>query len=90
MSLDSAALPSDYDYDGNYKDHRENLAEWVAILRASESNPTLKELVDQLRVLYNASKKPEPQPVFQKDVWQGTVTADDSYEMIFEPTQTGP
>lgn len=56
MSLDSAALPSDYDYDGNYKDHRENLAEWVAILRASENNPTLKELVDQLRVLYHASK----------------------------------
>ena len=64
--------------------------EWIAILRASENNPTLKELVDQLRVLYNASKEPEPQLVYQEDVWQGTSTAYESYEMIFEPTQTGP
>ena len=63
--------------------------EWMAILKATDSNPTLKELADQLRVLYNASKEPEPQPVFQEDIWQGTVTADDSYEMIFEPTETG-
>ena len=32
-------------------------ARWMAILRATETNPTLKELADQLMVMYELSKE---------------------------------
>jgi hypothetical protein len=45
-----------YEYDRNYmKEHEE----WLAILRATEHNPTLKELADQLRIMYHVSKQEE-------------------------------
>ena len=34
--------------------------EWLEILKATETNPTLKDAADQLRVLYNASKEVKP------------------------------
>lgn len=50
-------------------------ARWMAILRATENNPTLKELADELHVMY----------LLSEEVKQD----DDSYEMMFVPTETG-
>jgi len=36
--------------------------EWMEILKATETNPTLKDAADQLRVLYKMSKEAEPKP----------------------------
>ena len=50
-------------------------ARWMAILRATETNPTLKELADELLVMYELSEE------VHKD--------DDSISGIFSPTETG-
>jgi hypothetical protein len=50
-------------------------ARWMAILRATENNPTLKELADELLVMYELCEE------VQKD--------DDSISGIFSPTASG-
>jgi len=50
-------------------------ARWMAILRATETNPTLKELADELLVMYELSEE------VQKD--------DGSISGIFSPTEKG-
>jgi hypothetical protein len=50
-------------------------ARWMAILRAAETNPTLKELADELMVMYELSQE------VQKD--------DGSISGIFSPTESG-
>jgi len=37
--------------------------EWMAILKAMETNPTLKDAADQLRVLYKISKEAQPDAI---------------------------
>jgi len=37
--------------------------EWMAILKAMETNPTLKDAADQLRVLYKMSKEAQPDAI---------------------------
>jgi hypothetical protein len=50
-------------------------ARWMAILRATENNPTLKELADELLVMYELSEE-----VKQDD---GSISG------IFSPTEKG-
>jgi len=50
-------------------------ASWMAILRATETNPTLKELADELLVMYKLSEE-----VKQDD---GSISG------IFSPTESG-
>ena len=50
-------------------------ARWMAILRATENNPTLKELADELHVMYQLSEE-----VKQDD---GSISG------IFSPTEKG-
>jgi DNA-binding transcriptional MerR regulator len=37
--------------------------EWMDILKAMETNPTLKDAADQLRVLYKMSKEAQPDAI---------------------------
>jgi hypothetical protein len=46
-------------------------ARWIAILRATETNPTLKELADQLTVMYELSKEEKKDD--SKDLWEGII-----------------
>jgi DNA-binding transcriptional MerR regulator len=39
--------------------------EWMDILKATETNPTLKDVADQVRVLYKMSKEAQPEPTEQ-------------------------
>ena len=61
-----------YDYDNKINIRK---ARWLAILRATETNPTLKELADELLVMYELSEE------VQKD--------DGSIAGIFSPTEKG-
>jgi hypothetical protein len=45
----------------------------MAILRATENNPTLKELADELLVMYELSE--EVQKDDSTDVWKGIILA---------------
>jgi hypothetical protein len=62
---------STYDYDS---DVIIGQARWMAILRAAETNPTLKELADQLMVMYELSKEiKEAKPDDGTAVWNGII-----------------
>jgi hypothetical protein len=50
-------------------------ARWMTILRATENNPTLKELANELHVMYQLSEE------VKQD--------DDSISGIFSPTEKG-
>jgi hypothetical protein len=49
-------------------------ARWMAILRATENNPTLKELADELMVMYELSKEiKEAKPDDGTAAWNGII-----------------
>ena len=72
MSIGTAPPPKGYS--DEYGTHI-GPARWMAILRATETNPTLKELADELLVMYELSEE------VQKN--------DDSISGIFSPTASG-
>jgi len=72
MSIGNA--PSPKNHSDEYGTHI-GPARWMAILRATENNPTLKELADELLVMYELCEE------VQKD--------DDSISGIFSPTASG-
>jgi len=43
-----------YDYDNKINIRK---ARWLAILRATETNPTLKDLADQMYIIYEMSQE---------------------------------
>jgi hypothetical protein len=51
-----------YDYDNNINIRK---ARWLEILRATETNPTLKDLADQMYIIYEMSQ--EKQKVEERD-----------------------
>jgi hypothetical protein len=57
--------------------------EWMAILKATETNPTLKDAANQLRVLYNMSKEAQPEPIEQlSDIMTATMIDHINHEIL--------
>ena len=69
MSIGNVPPPKRY--------YTDEYLEWLEILKATETNPTLKDAADQLRSLYYASVEIKE------------IKHDDSISAIFEPTEKG-
>jgi hypothetical protein len=69
MSIGTVPPPKRY--------YTDEYLEWMDILKAMETNPTLKDAADQLRVLYKMTKEIKE------------TKHDDSISAILEPTEKG-